>query len=91
MGAPQLFSEKCSSCVFRSGNPMHLKPGRLTEILKHNIEHGTALICHKTLDYGEHPEIGETVCRGFYDAYGENINVIRVMHRLGGFKEVDPP
>lgn len=83
MTRPQLLAERCSSCVFRLGNLMHLAPGRRA-----------ALICHQTLSYGDHPEIGEAVCRGYYDAYdayGDDVNAIRVMHRLGGFHVVPTP
>ena len=84
-------AEMCSSCVFRPGNLMKLEPGRLQELAKKNLDAGCALICHKTLSYGEHPEIGEAVCRGFYDAYGEECDVIRVINRIGGFQEVELP
>lgn len=86
-GRPKVFSRKCSSCVFHPGNRMRLKEGRLAEVLRHNLRAGTALICHTTT-YGQQAE--EVVCRGYYDAYGESVNVIRVMNRLGGFDEVDP-
>lgn len=98
---PQLLAEQCSDCIFRPGNLMHLGPGRMQEVVRANLENGTALICHQTLAYGSHPEVGEAVCRGFYDAYGDEVNAIRVMHRLGavrgdtgphaGFAEVPAP
>lgn len=90
-GRPHVLSEKCSTCVFHRGNRMHLAEGRLAELIDQNVDAGTALICHKTLPYGEHPEFGEAVCRGFYDAVGERTNVIRVINRIGGFREVPPP
>ena len=90
MTRPRVFSERCSTCVFHPGNRMSLAPGRLKDLIDSNVAGGAALICHQTT-YGQHPEIGETVCRGFYDAVGEGTNVIRVMNRLGGFEEVDPP
>lgn len=91
MNRPQLLAERCSSCVFRPGNLMRLAPGRLADILDTNRERGTALICHQTLSYGDHPEVGEALCRGFYDAYGDTIAVIQVVNRLGGFTEIPPP
>jgi hypothetical protein len=90
-GRPRLLSEQCSTCVFRPGNLMHLDAGRLKDLIDSNVAAGTALTCHQTLSYGDHPEFGEAVCRGFYDAVGEGTNIIRVMHRLGGFDEVAPP
>jgi hypothetical protein len=48
------------------------------------------VICHDTLpgnDAGTLPAL----CRGFYDKFGYRNNFIRVMGRIGGFDEVDPP
>jgi hypothetical protein len=70
---------------------MHLKPGRVRDMVDESIAAGGAITCHKTLRYGEHPEFGEAMCRGFYDAVGDRTNIIRVVHRLGGFAEVPPP
>jgi hypothetical protein len=84
-------AEKCATCLFRPGNRMRLEPGRLAEIVEHNRSVGAALICHHTLSYGDHPEMGETVCRGFYDAYRDEVAVIQIVERLGGFVLVDPP
>lgn len=90
-GRPRLLAEKCSTCVFRPGNPMHLDEGRLRDLIQQHVAAGAALTCHQTLSYGKHPDFGEAVCRGFYDSVGERTNVIRVMERLGGFDEVPPP
>lgn len=90
-GRPRLLAEKCSTCIFRPGNPMHLRRGRVAEMVRDSVAGGGAITCHKTLPYGDHPDFGEAMCRGFYDTVGERSNIIRVMHRLGGFLEVAPP
>lgn len=90
-GGPRVLSEKCDTCIFRPGNLMRLRPGRVSEMVRESIAGGGSITCHKTLDYGEHPDYGEAMCRGFYDAVGERTNVIRVINRLGGFQEVPPP
>lgn len=82
---PAVCARQCSTCVFRPGNPFPFTTIR--DVLQTNREQGTALMCHKTT-YGQAER--EAVCRGFYDAYGESINIIRVINRLGGFEEVDP-
>lgn len=95
---PRLFSERCSTCIFRSGNPMRLEEGRLADVVAQNREAGAVLICHKTT-YGQAPDLGEVMCRGFFDAYGSESNVVRVMERLHAlsgdpgpwYEEVDPP
>lgn len=91
MNRPRLLSEKCSSCIFRPGNHMSLRPGRIKDMVDSSIAGGGSITCHQTLCYGEFPDYGEAMCRGFYDAVGEGTNVIWVMHRLGGFDEVPPP
>lgn len=71
---------------------MHLSPGRLKDIVDRNLSVGAVLICHKTT-YRQRPE-GEVICRGFFDAYGDRVNVVRVMERVAGpewYEEVDPP
>jgi hypothetical protein len=81
---PQLMDDRCATCVFRPGNLMRLAPGRLAELVEHNLAVGAALICHDTLPYGARPEVGETVCRGWYDAYGPRTTSVQVFERLGG-------
>lgn len=91
---PRVYSEKCSTCVFRTGNPMHLNEGRLADLVEQNLASGSLLVCHKTT-YGQATH--EVACRGYFDAYGDRTNVVRVMDRLArlnglpsGFQEVDP-
>lgn len=91
-GLCRLLSEQCSTCVGRPGNLMHLKPGRLKELVRQNTGQDTmGLVCHQTLDYGGNPDYGRALCRWFYDTYGSQCNGVRVMERLGGFTEVPPP
>jgi hypothetical protein len=91
-GRPRLMSEQCSTCVGRPGNLMHLSPGRLKTLIASNCgDARMGLICHQTLPYGDHPGFGAALCRWFYDNYGHLANGIRVLGRLGGFTEVDPP
>lgn len=84
----QVFTEKCSSCIFRPGNKMSLRPGRLRELVQ--SAQNSYITCHKTT-FGQHPEIGETICRGFWDVVGERSQWIRLVYRFGGPKFVDPP
>jgi hypothetical protein len=89
---PRLLSDQCATCVFRHGNPMHLRPGRLKRLIQENTgpeAHG--LVCHETLSYSQNPVFGPAFCRGFYDRFGHLANCIRICERLGGFTEVDPP
>jgi hypothetical protein len=80
-GLPRLFDQKCPTCVFRPGNLMNLCPGRLADLVESNLAQGTALVCHLTT-FEQRPELGEVLCRGFVDAYGEQTGSIQVLRRL---------
>jgi hypothetical protein len=87
---PRLCAEKCSTCIFRPGNLMHLQPGRVRQMVRDTLAAGSYITCHATLPYadtGSEPAI----CRGFYDAHGPRSNLIRIWGRLGGFDEIEPP
>jgi hypothetical protein len=89
---PRLLSVQCQTCIFRPGNPMRLRAGRLRQMVRDALQQGSqGIICHSTVSYGANPDFGGALCRGFYDAYGPQNNFVRVMERLGGFTEVDPP
>lgn len=91
-GRPQLLAEKCSTCIFRPGDPMHLGADRLRDIIERNRAGGALLTCHATLSYGAHPEVGQAACRGFYDAYGAESAAARFAHAVfGGFDEIPDP
>lgn len=77
--------KKCSTCVFHPGNLMKLQPGRLKEIVDHNLGEGVGLTCHKTtFDQQEQ----EATCAGYYEAYGDQIQIYQVAERLGMIERV---
>ncbi len=90
-GKIRLLSEKCSTCIFRPGNPMDLRPGRVRDAVQTALGGGGYITCHDTLPYGANPEYGGAVCRGFFDSYAHLSNYLRICERLGGFTEVPPP
>lgn len=85
-GRIHVHANKCDTCVFRKGNPMKLAPGRLAEIIDENLKADTALICHKTT-YEQKPD--ENVCKGFFDAYGDEITALQIAERMGLIELVD--
>jgi hypothetical protein len=83
-----LQADKCSTCIFRPGNPMQLNPGRLKDVTDTNKARGTVLMCHKTT-FGQADQ--EAMCRGYYDLHGKDSAVMQVWERLGGkIREVQP-
>lgn len=90
-GKPRLLSEQCSTCIGRPGNKMDLRPGRVRQMVQACIQGGDGVACHQTLPYGGHPDFAPAYCRWIYDHYGDQINYFRIIMRLGGFTEVDPP
>lgn len=75
-GKVHVMSEKCSTCVFRPGNIMHLPPGRLKALTDHAQETGVPFSCHQTLPYAskEHSEYygGSALCAGAVENYGDS-------------------
>lgn len=90
-GKVHVLTEKCSTCVFRSGNLMHLQAGRLKDLADSNIEADSALTCHQTLEYGEYEVEGNAICRGYFDAYAKEVTPLRLAISLDAVAEVEPP
>jgi hypothetical protein len=86
----RLCREMCTTCIFRSGNPMHLEPGRLKSLIDEALAQERFIICHATLPHAtSDPEVKPAVCRGFYDRY--STTALQVIAVLFGFTDIDPP
>lgn len=59
-------TEMCSDCVFRPGNLMHLRAGRLAQMVRDSVAADSFIACHQTLG-GD-----EAVCRGFWDRHRQD-------------------
>lgn len=68
--------EQCDTCIFRAGNHMSLRPGRVREMLAEVRRTESYVVCHKTLE----DAVG-AVCRGSYDA--AYTQPLRIADRLG--------
>lgn len=77
---------ECPTCVFRPGNQMRLRRGRLAGMIRAAREDQSAIICHSTT-HGQSAQ--ETVCRGFYDRYATL--PLRLARVLGIIRFVDAP
>lgn len=87
-GRLHVMAEKCSDCVFRTGNPMRLQPGRLRSLVEDNLAADAALTCHQTT-YGQ-DERGEAICAGFDAAYGSEVTGLRAAHVMGLVQHQEP-
>ncbi|MCI4066174.1 hypothetical protein MRQ36_27945 [Micromonospora sp. R77] len=85
----RLLSRQCDTCIFAPGNRMRLAPGRLRDIVTEARARESFIICHSTLPHYQHPEAKPAICRGFADRY--STQGLRLLARLFGFVEVDPP
>lgn len=91
-GRIHVLSERCSTCVFRPGNKMHLAPGRFKDMVEANRKNDTAFACHQTLDYNhEYDAPGNAVCRGYFDAFKEEITPLRMAVAMDLIVEQEPP
>ncbi len=90
-GKLRVLIEKCSTCIFRAGNLMRLNRGRVQDMVQSSLAGGGYITCHQTLPYGENPDFGGAVCRGFYDSFGAQSQMIRIAERLGGVVAVPSP
>jgi hypothetical protein len=61
------------------GDPMHLGPDRTAAFIRQVLDAGSYVVCHDTLTYGDFPDYGPAICRGFFDAYRKS----RELHLTG--------
>jgi hypothetical protein len=58
-GMIHVHAEKCHTCIFRPGNVMHLRPGRVKGMVEEARQNWSVIPCHETLG----PEAA--VCAGY--------------------------
>ncbi len=92
----QVLAEQCATCIFRPGNLMRLRPGRVRGMVAECTRTQGYIPCHETMEYDDEDEDGESpsatgpVCRGFYDAHGEVSQLVRIAERLDAIRFVTP-
>jgi hypothetical protein len=84
-GRMHVVEEECSTCVFRPGNQMHLRAGRLRGMVDEAVEQGGAIVCHCTLNTDEN-----AVCRGFWDRHKDDVPILRLAQHMD-IVQYDPP
>jgi len=90
-GLSRLLSEKCATCVLRPGDPMHLGPERTAAFVRQVLDAGSYVVCHETLTYGDFPDYGPAICRGFFEAYRTRSRDLLIMQAGRRLTEVPPP
>jgi hypothetical protein len=73
----RVMREKCSTCIFRVGNLMHLNAGRVREMTRSTDRGDTNVTCHKTLG----TQLG-ALCAGSVERRPGQL--VRIGERLGG-------
>jgi hypothetical protein len=68
--------EKCPTCIFRPGNVMDLRRGRVAQMVRDAKRNDSCIVCHDTLGTREH-----AVCRGFFELHATS--PLQVAERLG--------
>jgi hypothetical protein len=89
LGKSRVLSRQCATCIFRPGNLMHLREGRLRDLVDETRTAQAFIVCHSTLPHFRYPDAKPAICRGFADRY--RTQTLQVIERLWGFIEVDPP
>jgi hypothetical protein len=83
-GEVRLCAQMCDTCIFRPGNLMRLRPGRLADLVRSaRADHGH-ITCHDTLG----DDVPGAICRGYADAYPGEIMALRVAAMFGRVVEV---
>jgi hypothetical protein len=90
-GLPRVLDTKCGTCIFRSGNHMHLPPGTRDRMAHEAIANNSWIVCHDTLPGTGNPVGTQAICRGFFDVHASESLGCRLALALGGPIEVSPP
>lgn len=84
-GKVHVLKDQCATCIFRPGNLMHLKRGRVKGMVEETKKDAATITCHQTLDT-EH-----AICRGWWDRYWEADFTLRLAVAMEIVQEVVPP
>lgn len=75
-GKVHVMAERCATCIFRPGNLMHLKRGRVASMVRAAKRRESCIPCHETT----HTR-APAVCRGFFDRHATA--PLQIAERLG--------
>ena len=63
---------------------MHLGAEHTAAFVRQALDAGSYVVCHQTLTYGDHPDFGPAICRGFFDAYATRSPALRLLQAFAG-------
>ena len=70
---------------------MYLGPERTAAFIRQVLDAGSYVVCHQTLTYGDFPDYGPAICRGFFDSYRDRSRVLLILQAGRRLTEVPPP
>ena len=70
---------------------MHLGPERTAAFIRQVLAERSYVVCHDTLTYGDFPDYGPAICRGFFDAYRTRSAALLILQAGRRLTEVAPP
>lgn len=79
----RIMREQCSTCIYRPGNLMQLRHGRVADMTRECRARDTNVVCHQTLS----DKLG-AFCRGSVDAHAGQL--VRIGERLNSIELVEP-
>lgn len=86
-GTVRLCATLCSTCIFRPGNLMDLRPGRVAAIVAEARACEGHIPCHRTLGTAQ-----PAICRGYADGPDKGASLaLRFARALRTLTEVRPP
>jgi len=70
---------------------MYLGPERTAAFIRQVLAAGSYVVCHQTLTYGDFPDYGPAICRGFFDSYRDRSPALLILQVGRRLTEVPPP
>lgn len=86
-GLLHVMADRCSTCIFRPGNLMHLERGRVGVMVRECLSDplgGASITCHDTLSGPQ------AICRGFWDGHAQRQWRLMLAEAMGIVREVEP-
>ena len=81
-GAVHVCARMCETCIFRPGNLMMLRSGRVESMVEQCLRTDSVIPCHETLD-GK-----QAVCRGFFNRHERDVFPLRIARPFRRLVEV---